>query len=189
MDAAQYAQLLAAPPDQRPAAAAGVTAYLKDLIAQDTTKVTVFSKLLPDSDAGRALVADIRAIQPPTGAQVLTGGLPSRSEDFMVSFWHSVPIAILIVVLVTGGVLFLTFGSIFLPVKAVLMSLISISASFGALVFVFQQGHLSGPAGLRAVRRDRGLAAAHHVRDPVRALHGLRGAPPLADPRAVPRDR
>ncbi len=147
MDAAQYAQLLAAPPDQRPAAAAGVTAYLKDLIAQDTTKVTVFSKLLPDSDAGRALVADIRAIQPPTDARVLTGGLPSRSEDFMVSFWNSVPIAILIVVLVTGGVLFLTFGSIFLPVKAVLMSLISISASFGALVFVFQQGHLSGVLG------------------------------------------
>ncbi len=147
MSATQYAQLLAAPPDQRPAAAAGVTAYLKDLIAQDTTKVTVFSKLLPDSDAGRALVADIRAAQPPAGAQVLTGGLPSRSEDFMNSFWHSVPIAILIVVLVTGAVLFLTFGSIFLPVKAVLMSLISISASFGALVFVFQQGHLSGVLG------------------------------------------
>ncbi len=149
MAAAQYAQLLAAPPAQRPAQAAGVTAYLKDLIAQDTTKVTVFSKLLPDSDAGRALVSDIRATQAPPGAQVLTGGLPSRSEDFMVSFWHSIPIAILIVVLVTGGVLFLTFGSIFLPVKAVLMSLISISASFGAMVFVFQQGHLSNLLGFQ----------------------------------------
>ncbi len=147
LSAQQYAQLLALPPDQRPAQAAGVTAYLKDLIAQDTTKVTVFSKLLPDSDAGRALVADIRAATPPTGARVLTGGLPSRSEDFMVSFWNSVPLAILIVVLVTGGVLFLTFGSIFLPVKAVFMSLMSITASFGALVFVFQQGHLSDVLG------------------------------------------
>jgi uncharacterized membrane protein YdfJ with MMPL/SSD domain len=146
----QYAQLLAVPSDQRPAQAAGLTAYLSDLISQDTTKVTVYSKLLPDSDEGRALVAAIRATAPPDGAQVLTGGLPSRSEDFMVSFWSSVPVAILIVVLVTGGVLFLTFGSIFLPVKAVLMSLMSISASFGALVFVFQQGHLSNVLGFQA---------------------------------------
>jgi RND superfamily putative drug exporter len=150
LSAGEYAQLLALPPDQRPAQAAGVAKYLTDLVSQDTTKVTVYSKLLPDSDAGRALVADIRATTPPAGAQVLTGGLPSRSEDFMVSFWDSVPIAILIVVLVTGGVLFLTFGSIFLPVKAVLMSLMSISASMGALVFVFQQGHLSNALGFQA---------------------------------------
>ncbi len=150
LEPAQYQQLLALPPAQRPAQAQAVTAYLADLIAKDTTKVTVYSKLLPDSDAGRALVADIRAATPPSGAQVLTAGLPSRSADFMSSFWHSVPLAVLIVVLVTGGVLFLTFGSVFLPLKAVLMSLISISASFGALVFVFQQGHLSDQLGFHA---------------------------------------
>ena len=147
VEAGQYAQLLALPPTQRPSQAAAVTAYLHDWIAQDTTKVTVFSRLLPDSNEGRALVAAVRGVPPPSGAQALTGGLPSRSEDFMVSFDHAVPIAILIVVLVTGGVLFLTFGSVFLPLKAVLMSLISISASFGALVFVFQQGHLSDLLG------------------------------------------
>jgi RND superfamily putative drug exporter len=48
-----------------------------------------------------------------------------------------------IVVGVTAIVLFLTFGSIFLPIKAVLMSLLSITASFGALVWIFQEGHLS----------------------------------------------
>jgi RND superfamily putative drug exporter len=62
----------------------------------------------------------------------------------MSSFRDSVPVAILIVVLVTGGVLFLTFGSVFLPLKAVLMSLISVTASFGALVWIFQDGYLSG---------------------------------------------
>jgi RND superfamily putative drug exporter len=56
----------------------------------------------------------------------------------------SVPWAVAIVVGVTGAVLFLTFGSIFLPVKAVLMSLLSITASFGALVWIFQEGNLSG---------------------------------------------
>jgi RND superfamily putative drug exporter len=58
-----------------------------------------------------------------------------------------VPVAVLIVVAVTGAVLFLTFGSVFLPVKAVLMSLISVSASFGALVWIFQQGHFSDLLG------------------------------------------
>ena len=143
VDAANYSTLLALPPDQRPAASAGLADYIGGWLARDTVTVRVFSSAVPDSDEGRALVGMVRAIQPPPGAKVLTGGLPSRSADFMTSFDASVPIAILIVVLVTGVVLFLTFGSVFLPVKAVLMSLISVSASFGALVWIFQQGHLS----------------------------------------------
>jgi uncharacterized membrane protein YdfJ with MMPL/SSD domain len=75
---------------------------------------------------------------------VLTGGLSSRSHDFMASFTASVPWAVAIVVGVTGVVLFLTFGSVFLPIKAILMSLLSITASFGALVWIFQEGNLSG---------------------------------------------
>jgi RND superfamily putative drug exporter len=159
MEAQAYRQLLALPPGQRPAQAAGVTEYLKEWIARDTVKVTVFAKLpttpggervLPDSEAGRQLVRDVRGVAPPPGAQALTAGLSSRSEDFMSSFYSSVPTAVLIVVLVTGGVLFLTFGSVFLPLKAVLMSLISISASFGALVWVFQQGHLADTLGFQA---------------------------------------
>jgi RND superfamily putative drug exporter len=144
LDTATYSALLALPPDQRPAASgAGLADYIGGWLARDTVKVRVFSSAVPDSNEGRALVGRVRAIEPPPGAQVLTGGLPSRSADFMSSFNASVPIAVLIVVLVTGAVLFLTFGSVFLPVKAVLMSLISVSASFGALVWIFQQGHLS----------------------------------------------
>jgi RND superfamily putative drug exporter len=123
---------------------------MDEWLAADTTKLRVFSSHLPDSDAGRALVAEVRAIPPPAGADVLTAGLPSRSADFMDSFRNSVPTAVLIVMIVTGGVLFLTFGSVFLPVKAVLMSLISVSASFGALVWIFQQGHLSEQLGFEA---------------------------------------
>jgi RND superfamily putative drug exporter len=124
--------------------------YLADWIGGDTVKLRVGSSLLPDSDAGRELVDAVRAVEPPEGSEALTGGLPSRSRDFMDSFYDSVPVAVLIVVAVTGGVLFLTFGSIFLPVKAVLMSLVSVSASFGALVWIFQEGHLSGLLGFEA---------------------------------------
>ena len=144
LPADQYLALLAMPASERPA---GLNDYVADWLAVDTTKLRVFSRYVPDSDDGRALVDRIRAIPPPEGTQILTGGLPSRSADFMRSFLGSVPIAILIVVLVTMGVLFLTFGSVLLPVKAVLMSLISVTASFGALVWIFQQGHLRGPLG------------------------------------------
>jgi uncharacterized membrane protein YdfJ with MMPL/SSD domain len=143
----QYLPLLGAPADARPAEAEGVTTYLEDWVGGDTTRLRVFLDALPDSDLGRALVEEIRATPPPPGADATTAGLPSRSLDFMDSFYRSVPVAVLIVVAVTGGVLFLTFGSVFLPVKAVLMSLISVSASFGALVWIFQQGHLSGILG------------------------------------------
>ena len=145
--AAEYDALLAVPASQRPAQAAGVATYLKSFIGGDTTRMQVFSDVVPDSNEGRDMVARVRAIPAPDGARVLTGGLPSRSADFMSSFRSSVPVAVLIVVLVTAGVLFLTFGSVLLPIKAVLMSLISISASFGALVWIFQQGHLSGLLG------------------------------------------
>jgi RND superfamily putative drug exporter len=151
MDQAQYAQLLSLPPSQWPAQVpAALADGIKSWMAGDTARVKVFADVQPDSDAGRNLVGEVRNVTPPAGADVVTGGLPSRSADFMASFRSSVPIAVLIVVAVTGLVLFLTFGSVFLPLKAVLMSLISISASFGALVFIFQEGHLHTALGFEA---------------------------------------
>ncbi|HET8762170.1 MAG TPA: MMPL family transporter, partial [Gemmatimonadales bacterium] len=143
----QWSQLLQTPQAQWPEEAQSGLQLVGDFIGQDTTRVRVFTDLLPDSDAGRELVGQVREIPPPDGARALSAGLPSRSADFMASFRSSVPVAILIVVAVTGGILFLTFGSVFLPIKAVLMSLISISASFGALVWIFQQGHFADQLG------------------------------------------
>jgi uncharacterized membrane protein YdfJ with MMPL/SSD domain len=147
VDAATWSGLLTAPPEMRPAE---VEAYLSDWVAGDVTRMRVFSHLLPDSAEGRALVDRLRALEAPDGALTLTSGLPSRSRDFMAAFDSAIPVAVAIVVGVTGAVLFLTFGSIFLPLKAVLMSLVSISASFGALVWIFQEGNLSGILGFDA---------------------------------------
>jgi len=145
LDEATYLQIASLPADQRPPEAAGVAAWIDQWVAGDVARVEVFSRALPDSAAGRALVDEVRAVQGPEGTdEVVTGGLSSRSRDFMDSFSHSVGWAVAIVVGVTGLVLFLTFGSFFLPLKAVLMSLLSITASFGALVWVFQDGNLSG---------------------------------------------
>jgi RND superfamily putative drug exporter len=143
-----YLAVLTLPDDQRPPE---VEPWIEDRVAGDTAKLNVFSSFLPDSADGRALIDDVRAAEPPPGAGVLTAGLSSRSHDFMESFLASTPVAVLIVVLVTTGVLFLTFGSVFLPIKAVLMSLISVSASFGALVWIFQEGHVEEILGFEAV--------------------------------------
>ena len=157
MAADQYALLLALPADQRSEALrAPLGEYIAGWLAGDTAKLRVFSTAIPDSNEGRHLVGLVREVPPPPGAEAMTAGLPSRSADFMTSFRASVPAAILIVVLVTGGVLFLTFGSVFLPVKAVLMSLISVTASFGALVWIFQQGHFASQLGFE---RSNAIAA------------------------------
>ncbi len=148
MDDATYRQLISVPEAQRPAEVAFLGAWLERSVAGDVTRVDVFTELLPDSRDGRELVDRVRAVPEPEFAEeTLTTGLSSRSRDFMASFGASVPWAIAIVVSVTGAVLFLTFGSVFLPLKAVLMSLLSITASFGALVWIFQQGNLSGLLG------------------------------------------
>jgi uncharacterized membrane protein YdfJ with MMPL/SSD domain len=145
MDDATYRQLITMPEADRPDEASFLGAWLERTVAGDVTRVDVYSSLLPDSRDGRALVDAVRAVPEPDFAEeTLTAGLSSRSRDFMASFAGSVPWAVAIVVAVTGAVLFLTFGSIFLPLKAVLMSLLSITASFGALVWIFQQGNLSG---------------------------------------------
>ena len=151
LDEATYLALAATPEDQRPPEAAGVGIYLDQWIADDVVRVDVFSAALPDSSAGREVVADVRAVPPPDGfAETFTAGLSSRSADFMASFADSVPYAVAVVVGVTMIVLFLSFGSVLLPIKAVLMSLLSITASFGALVWIFQEGNMSGVLNFEA---------------------------------------
>jgi len=57
----------------------------------------------------------------------------------------------LLIAIVTFSVLFLMFGSVLVPAKAVVLNLLSLSATFGAMVWVFQDGHLSGVLGFTAV--------------------------------------
>ena len=145
MDEATYRDLVTMPESDRPAEVAFLGDWLERTTTGDVTRVDVFTSLLPDSRDGRSLVDKVRAVpEPEFASETLTAGLSSRSRDFMASFAASVPWAVLIVVAVTAAVLFLTFGSVFLPLKAVLMSLLSITASFGALVWIFQQGNLAG---------------------------------------------
>jgi RND superfamily putative drug exporter len=96
------------------------------------------------SDAARDLVRAIRALSDPAGGVVLVSG-QSASDIDTIDFiaTHAIRAVVFIVVL-TLVALFLLLGSVVLPFKAVLVNLLSISASFGAMTWVFVEGHLSG---------------------------------------------
>ena len=102
------------------------------------------------SAAARDLVGEVRALAPPAGAEVLVGGRAADLRDLLASLGATLPWMGLFVLGVTLVLLFLAFGSLVLPVKAVAMNVLSLSASFGALVWVFQDGHLSGLLGFES---------------------------------------
>ncbi|MBO0685723.1 MAG: MMPL family transporter, partial [Candidatus Dormibacteraeota bacterium] len=76
--------------------------------------------------------------------RILVGGDTGYDVDIINFIVNRTPIAVGFVLLVTYFVLFLLTGSVVLPLKAVILNLLSISASFGALVWIFQDGHLAG---------------------------------------------
>jgi RND superfamily putative drug exporter len=96
------------------------------------------------SDASRAIVNSIRGLPGVgDGGQVLVGGQTAVDLDVIKFIVDRTPLAVGFVVVATLIVLFLLTGSVVLPFKAVLLNFLSIGASFGALVWIFQQGHLS----------------------------------------------
>ncbi|MQY03565.1 MMPL family transporter [Actinomadura macrotermitis] len=109
-----------------------------------TTRLALAYSPAPHSDEARALVGKVRAVAPPPGGTALVGGSPARVVDLLDSLAAALPWLALTVGGATFVLLFLAFGSVVLPLKAVLMNLLSLSATFGAIVVVFQDGHLSG---------------------------------------------
>ena len=83
----------------------------------------------------------------------------------------------------------LVFRSMLVPLKAAVMNLLSIGAAYGVMVMVFQWGWGAGPHRAGGDRADHPLHPDVHVRDPVRAVDGLRGLPAVPGARGVPADR
>jgi trehalose monomycolate/heme transporter len=92
------------------------------------------------------MVQALRAIEPPSGT-ALVGGLSANTVDLIDSVGAHLPWMGLIVVVVMLGLLFVAFGSVVLPVKAVVMNLVSITASFGVVTWIFSEGHLADQLG------------------------------------------
>jgi trehalose monomycolate/heme transporter len=96
------------------------------------------------SSAARGIVTQIRALSPPAGTTVLVGGTTAGLVDELASLGSTLPWMALLVCLSTFVLLFLAFGSVILPLKAIVMNALSLGATFGVVVWIFQWGHLSG---------------------------------------------
>ena len=94
------------------------------------------------SEASQETVNRIRDLPPPPGATIQVTGGTADFVDFQSSLVDHLPVAVAIVVIATLAILFLMTGSVVLPVKALLMNVLNLSAVFGILVFVFQDGRL-----------------------------------------------
>jgi uncharacterized membrane protein YdfJ with MMPL/SSD domain len=92
----------------------------------------------------------IRNLPTPAGVTMLVGGRTAQDMDRIHSLAVYLPWMAAIMATVTLVLLFLAFGSVLLPVKAVVMNLVSIGASFGVVIWIFQDGHLSHLLGFTA---------------------------------------
>ena len=110
--------------------------------ATTSTWLSVVPSVEPLSAKAEALVKQVRAL--PASFKVKVGGPSAQLVDSKARLFALLPLAGLIIALVTFTVLFLMTGSVVVPIKAVVLNLLSLTATFGAMVWVFQQGHLSG---------------------------------------------
>ncbi|XVU22058.1 MMPL family transporter [Actinoplanes sp. CA-054009] len=134
----------------------GITQITPAQRAKDTTVFTAtLSSTDPFSTESRDVVDGIRALPVPARVELLVGGTTARNIDSLQATADKLPLMIGLLVGATLILMFLAFGSILLPIKAVLMSALSLSATFGILVWIFQDGNLAGllnvtPAPLEA---------------------------------------
>lgn len=112
-----------------------------------------YLRLLPDvapySDAAHQLLDQVR--QTPAPATVHVGGLTAENVDTKAALYERVPLAVALLALAMFGVLFAFTGSVVLPIKALLLNVVSLSATLGAMVYIFQEGHLQWLVGDFAV--------------------------------------
>jgi uncharacterized membrane protein YdfJ with MMPL/SSD domain len=113
-------------------------------LANGDVLITAYSDSSYISDRSRNAVKRIRDLPNPDGSQLLVGGAAAHFVDLQSSLVRHGPIALGIVIVATLIVLFLMTGSVVLPVKQLVMNALNLSAVFGILVFIFQDGRLEG---------------------------------------------
>jgi RND superfamily putative drug exporter len=113
-------------------------------LAGDVYAIEAISAHPFTADASQETVKAIRNLPTPASATALVGGATADFVDLQGSIASHLPIALAIIVVTTLVVLFLMTGSVVLPIKSLLMNALNLSAVFGLLVLIFQDGRLEG---------------------------------------------
>lgn len=114
-----------------------------DALRPGSAHLTVATSVDPYSDQGKHLLDALRAIDAPTPV-VHFGGQAQQNVDAATGITAGFPKAVLWIAVTTFLLLLLLTGSVVLPLKALALNVLSLSATFGALVWIFQDGHLGG---------------------------------------------
>ncbi|WP_031565255.1 MMPL family transporter [Legionella wadsworthii] len=120
---------------------------VKQLLNTTTTKqmtiLNVISKYPVQSEETQKLVNDLHKLKIGSGLKIQLTGVAVSNIDVLNSIYHYLPYAVLWVIVFSYLILLLLLRSLFLPLKAIIMTLLSLSAAYGALVFVFQEGYMA----------------------------------------------
>jgi len=122
----------------------GVTGVKVTGVNGDVARIDLRYGPDPLSAQARQIVQRVRDVAAPAGAAAYVGGQSAQLVDELGSLSATLPWMALVMAAATFVLLFLAFGSVVLPGKAIAANLLSLSATFGVVVWIFQQGHLSG---------------------------------------------
>ncbi|WP_068274560.1 MMPL family transporter [Aldersonia kunmingensis] len=126
-------------------AGARVASPLPEMANESGTYLRIVSDSDPFGKAAASQLEAARAV--PAPGEVLFTGPAAANHDSLSALGSRLPLALGLIVASTLIVLFLFTGSVVLPIKAVLLNTLSLSAAFGAMVWIFQEGHFSDPLG------------------------------------------
>lgn len=135
----QYQHILA-----HPESTPGLETLLTSRIQNNVALVSVQYDGTPETKTAQNIVVSIRELQSPQGMTTLVGGQPAQLHDLLNTLAHYIPIGLGVIVVTLFILLFLMLGSIIIPLKAILMNILSLSTAYGAMVFIFQDGNLTG---------------------------------------------
>jgi putative drug exporter of the RND superfamily len=120
-------------------------------------RLSVVSAADPRSNAAKDLVQTVRGLPRPDGVRVYVGGQTAELIDTTHAIGTRLPLAALLILLTTFLVLFLFTGSVVQPVRALVLNAVTLAATGGLLVWIFQQGHLTGPLGFTPLPLDTSM--------------------------------
>jgi trehalose monomycolate/heme transporter len=125
----------------------GVTAAQLTGIRGDVARIDLSYAPGPYTPQARAIATHVRDAAAPPGATAYTGGQTAALADELSSIGQTLPWMALAVVIATFLLLFLAFGSLILPLEAIIANVLSLSAMYGVVTWIFGDGHLSGLLG------------------------------------------
>ncbi|CDO86483.1 hypothetical protein AWC29_09425 [Mycobacterium triplex] len=111
-------------------------------VPKDDSVRVIQNGLVNKNDAEKK-INELRAISPPKGLTLLVGGTPALEQDSIHSLFAKAPLMLVLLLSATLLLMFLAFGSVVLPIKAALMSALTLGSTLGILTWIFVDGHFS----------------------------------------------